>query len=238
MSGGRFDIPPRTVGVTVVALIVATVVATAVPVPTADLFDHNPQSSSSTPPPSGTAERLPDTYVAIRYPTANGTMIERPIVEPGDFQSVGGWDAVEDDRWRVELRLDTNASGRVRSTLVARGFTDSNASCPVETTRNERGHCLVVVVDESAVSAFGLSDWQRHRVESGAFGPNALLYAYVDTESDARALREGLLEPRTTVGETGPTSTPGFGPTQGVVALVVLWLVGIAGIGRRRDTAS
>ena len=186
------------------ALVLAVAVAVA-PVPGLAAGDAGtPGSGSAAETTTASEPTPPEARLVARFPAENGSMVERTVVSAADVARVDP--PVNDSRtgaWTVTMALTDDGAARFTNVLVDTGFVDHPNRCPATEGRNDDGYCLLLVVDDAAISSFSLAPSLAQDVRSGAFAADPRLRLLAENRSEARAVWRGFLD------ETGPRTVHG-----------------------------
>jgi PGF-CTERM protein len=194
--------------------------SSATPATTTTTASTATTTAAATTPAAGTTPPSDlETVVVARYRAGNGSMMERTILDAATVARAAppSYDS-RAETWAVPVTLTEDGATAFADALVEAGFTtDGVADCPTTDSRNDRGHCLLLVADGEVTSAFGVGERFAAVVESGEFAADRRFVLAVANESDAKRVWRGLLDDgrgltpdTTTTGErTSEASTTG-----------------------------
>lgn len=205
--------------------------------------------------PAAAAGSSGDASVVARYP-ANGTMAETTVVSPADVADVSAPRESRTGAWVVPVTLTEAGASSFADDLVAAGFTsDAGVSnCPASASRNDRGYCLLTVVDGDVVYSAALSRGLAESVDSGEFEQRrqfvlvasnrtsaervAAAFGATSSSNESPVASSANADGATTNGTMTANggvagSTPGFGASGAAVGFVV---AAFAVLARERST--
>ncbi|WP_435319518.1 preprotein translocase subunit SecD [Haloarchaeobius sp. TZWSO28] len=132
--------------------------------------------------------------VYARYPGENGTMEEQPVITYEDLKNVGAPEQNDRGTWQVPVVLNQQAADRFTSVMVDNGFTSSGAGSPEcgGDTRNDAGHCLVLVSEGNVTSTFSVAPSLANSIESGDFAEDPRFVMTTGSRAEAREVSVDL----------------------------------------------
>ncbi|WP_439027545.1 preprotein translocase subunit SecD [Haloarchaeobius sp. DT45] len=132
--------------------------------------------------------------VYARYPGANGTMEEQPVITYEDLKNVGAPEQNDRGTWQVPVVLNEQSAQRFTRVMVENGFTGVGAgsqACGGE-TRNDEGYCLVLESEGNVTSTFSVAPSLANSIASGDFAEDPRFVMTTGSRAEAREVSVDL----------------------------------------------